>query len=81
MVDVFVIVSMLTEVDIPSPSICHYNCARTHMLLDQSDQGVVVTVIVFTFNQEAVVTTSFRPAENPLSFNPFSPVVLPPSDE
>ena len=51
------------------------------MLLDQSDQGVVVTVIVFTFNQEAVVTTSFRPAENPLSFNPFSPVVLPPSDE
>ena len=69
MVDVFVIVSMLTEVNVSFPSICYDNCSRTNMLLNQSDKGVVITVVVVTFNQKAVVASSFRSTKKPLSFN------------
>ena len=78
-IHVLVIVSVMTQVDVASPTIRDYHSSRTHVLLNQSDQGVVVSVIVFTFNQEAIVASSLCPTESPLSFDSLSPVILPSS--
>jgi hypothetical protein len=78
---VFINLSVVAQVDVAFSSVCSDDISRSDMLLDQSHQSLVISVIVFTLHQEAVATSTLGATKEPLAFHSLSTVELSISDE
>ena len=74
MVDVFVSVAVLVQVEVAFPFICYDQGSLMDMLDDRPHQCVVVPLVILVFHHEQLSVTSLK---YPLSDDSFSAVVFP----
>ena len=76
-VDVFVSVTMLVQVEVAFPFICYDQGSPMDMLDDRPHQCVVVSLVIFAFPHEQLSVTSSNSSEYPFSDDSFFAVVFP----